>query len=176
MEFCWLVLATVGAWVLLNRHRLGQNAYVIGDNRQAAALMGIPIRRTRIMLFVLVGFAAAFAGLLNSLQIVNFYPNMGDGYLLPTLAAVFVGGTSVFGGRGSIWGTFIGAFMIGGITAGIVAVGLTDYYTSLDLRRGHPHLGLDPRDAPATLRVLMEQRRTGNSARWIVPWLQPARV
>ena len=41
---------------------------------------------------------------------------MGDGYLLPTLAAVFVGGTSVFGGRGSVWGTSIGAFMIGGIT------------------------------------------------------------
>ena len=51
--------------------------------------------------------------------------------LLPTLAAVFVGGTSVFGGRGSIYGTFIGAFMIGGIGAGIVAVGLTDFYTNL---------------------------------------------
>jgi simple sugar transport system permease protein len=131
MEFVWLVLAAVATWLLLNRHRLGQNAYVTGDNRQAAALMGIPIRRTRILLFVLVGFAAAFAGLMNSLQIVNFYPTMGDGYLLPGLAAVFVGGTSVFGGRGSVWGTFIGAFMIGGITAGIVAVGLTDYYTNL---------------------------------------------
>jgi simple sugar transport system permease protein len=131
MEFVWLVLAAVATWFLLNRHRLGQNAYVVGDNRLAAALMGIPIRRTRITLFVLTGLAAAFAGLLNSLQIVNFYPTMGDGYLLPTLAAIFVGGTSVFGGRGSIWGTFIGAFMIGGITAGIVAVGLTDYYTNL---------------------------------------------
>jgi simple sugar transport system permease protein len=131
MEFAWLVVFAVAAWLLLNRHRLGQNAYVTGDNRLAAALMGIPIRRTRIVLFVLTGFAAAFAGLLNSLQIVNFYPTMGDGYLLPTLAAVFVGGTSVFGGRGSVWGTFIGAFMIGGITAGIVAVGLTDYYTNL---------------------------------------------
>jgi simple sugar transport system permease protein len=131
MEFVWLVLAAVATWLLLNRHRLGQNAYVVGDNRLAAALMGIPIRRTRITLFVLTGLAAAFAGLLNSLQIVNFYPTMGDGYLLPTLAAIFVGGTSVFGGRGSIWGTFIGAFMIGGITAGIVAVGLTDYYTNL---------------------------------------------
>lgn len=131
MEFVWLVLAAVATWLLLNRHRLGQNAYVIGDNRLAAALMGVPIRRTRIVLFVLTGFAAAFAGLLNSLQIVNFYPTMGDGYLLPTLAAVFVGGTSVFGGRGSVWGTFIGAFMIGGITAGIVAVGLTDYFTNL---------------------------------------------
>jgi len=131
MEFWWLVVIAICAWVLLNRHRLGQNTYVVGDNQQAAKLMGIPIRRTRIILFVLVGLAAAFAGVLNSLQVVNFYPTMGTGYLLPTLAAVFVGGTSVFGGRGSVWGTFIGAFMIGGITAGIVAVGLTDFYTQL---------------------------------------------
>ena len=131
MEFYWLVLAAIGSWLLLNRHLVGQNTYTIGDNRQAAQLMGIPIRRTRILLFVLTGLAAAFAGMMNSLQVVNFYPSMGAGYLLPTLAAVFVGGTSVFGGRGSIWGTFIGAFMIGGITAGIVAVGLTDYYVNL---------------------------------------------
>jgi simple sugar transport system permease protein len=131
MQFWWLALAAVGTWLLLNRHRLGQNAYAIGANRHAAELMGIPIRRTRIILFALTGLMAAFAGMLNSLQLVNFYPTMGAGYLLPTLAAVFVGGTSVFGGRGSVWGTFIGAFMIGGITAGIVAVGLTDYYTSL---------------------------------------------
>jgi simple sugar transport system permease protein len=131
MEFYWLVLAAIVVWLLLNRHRLGQNAYTIGDNRSAAGLMGIPIRRTRVMLFVIMGFAAALAGLMNSLQVVNFYPSMGPGYLLPTLAAVFVGGTSVFGGRGSVYGTFIGAFMIGGITAGIVAIGLTDYYVNL---------------------------------------------
>jgi simple sugar transport system permease protein len=131
MEFFWLIATAIAVWLLLNRHRLGQNTYAIGDNRQAAALMGTPITRTRILLFVLTGLAAAFAGLMNSLQIVNFYPTMGDGYLLPALAAVFVGGTSVFGGRGSIWGTFVGAFMIGAITAGIVAVGLTDYYTNL---------------------------------------------
>jgi simple sugar transport system permease protein len=131
MQFWWLVVASVATWILLNRHRLGQNAYVIGDNRQAAELMGIPIRRTRITLFVLTGLMAAFAGTLNALQIFNFYPALGSGYLLPTLAAVFVGGTSVFGGRGSVWGTFLGAFMIGGITAGILAVGLTDYYTGV---------------------------------------------
>lgn len=131
-EFFWLVLVTVLAWVLLNRHRVGHNTYVLGDNRQAAQLMGIPIRRTRILLFVLVGVAAAFAGTLNSLRVVNFYPgNLGTGFFLPALAAVFVGGTSVFGGRGSIYGTFIGAFMIGGIQAGIVAAGLTDYWTQL---------------------------------------------
>jgi simple sugar transport system permease protein len=131
MEFVWLLILAVVAWVLLNRHRLGQNAYVVGDNSLAAGLMGIPIRQTRILLFVFTGVAAALAGLMISLQIVNFYPSMGSGFLLPTLAAVFVGGTSVFGGRGSVYGTFLGAFMIGAIQAGIVAAGLTDYYTNL---------------------------------------------
>jgi simple sugar transport system permease protein len=130
MEFWWLVGIAIVSWVLLNRHRLGQNTYIIGDNAQTARLMGIPIRRTRIILFVLTGLAAALAGMMQSLQVVNFYPNMGDAALLSTLAAVFVGGTSVFGGRGSIYGSFIGAFMIGAIPAGIVAVGLTDFWTS----------------------------------------------
>ena len=129
-EFYWLILITGIAWVLLNRHRLGQNAYVIGDNHQAAQLMGIPSNSTRVTLFILVGMAAAFAGALNSLRVVNFYPgNLGSGFFLPALAAVFVGGTSVFGGRGSIYGTFIGALMMGAIQAGIVAAGLTDYWT-----------------------------------------------
>jgi simple sugar transport system permease protein len=129
IQFFWLVALALVAWLLLNRHRLGQNAYVIGDNAQAAQLMGIPIRRTRITLFVLVGVASALAALMNAFSLTNFYPNLGSAYQLPTLAAVFIGGTSVFGGRGTIYGTFLGAFMIGGIQAGVVAVGLTDYYT-----------------------------------------------
>ncbi len=129
MEFFWFVGIAILAWVLLNRHRLGGNTYVIGDNAQTARLMGVPIRRTRIILFMLTGMAAALAGMMMSLQVVNFYPNLGSGLLLPALAAVFVGGTSVFGGRGSIYGTFIGALMIGAIPAGIVASGLTDFWT-----------------------------------------------
>lgn len=129
MQFVWFVILAVITWLLLFRHRLGQNAHVIGDNKQAAGLMGIPIMRTRMILFILTGVAAALAGMMNSFALVNFYPNQGAGFLLPALAAVFVGGTSVFGGRGTIWGTFIGAFLIGGIDAGIVAVGLQDFWT-----------------------------------------------
>lgn len=131
MQFVWFAILAVVTWLLMYRHRLGQNAHVVGDNKQAAALMGIPIMRTRIILFVLTGVAAALAGVMNSFQVFNFYPSQGEGYLLPALAAVFVGGTSVFGGRGTVWGTFIGAFLIGGIEAGIVAVGLKDFYTQL---------------------------------------------
>jgi len=129
IQFFWLIALAVVAWLLLNRHRLGQNAYVIGDNVQAAQLMGIPIKRTRITLFVLVGLASSLAALMNAFSLNNYYPNLGSSYQLMTLAAVFIGGTSVFGGRGTVYGTFLGAFMIGGIQAGIVAVGLTDYYT-----------------------------------------------
>jgi len=129
MEFWWFLGITILVWILLNRHRLGGNTYVIGDNVQTARLMGIPIRATRIILFILTGMAAALAGMMMSLQIVNFYPNLGSGLLLPALAAVFVGGTSVFGGRGSVYGTFLGALMIGAIPAGIVAAGLTDFWT-----------------------------------------------
>ncbi len=129
MQFVWFAVLAVVIWVLMYRHRLGQNAHVIGDNPQAAGLMGIPIMRTRMILFVITGALAALAGVMNSFQVFNFYPAQGSGYLLPALAAVFVGGTSVFGGRGTIWGTFIGAFLIGGIEAGIVAVGMKDFYT-----------------------------------------------
>jgi len=130
MEFIWFSAIAILAWVLLNRHRLGGNTYIIGDNTQTARLMGLPIRTTRIILFVLTGMAAALAGMMMSMQVVNFYPNLGTGLLLPALAAVFVGGTSVFGGRGSIYGTFIGALMIGAIPAGIIASGLTDFWTN----------------------------------------------
>ena len=129
MEFVWFVAFAILTWILLNRHSVGGNAYVIGDNAQTARLMGMPIRKTRITLFVLTGVAAALAGMMMSLQVVNFYPNLGTGLLLPALAAVFVGGTSVFGGQGSVYGTFIGALMIGAIPAGIVASGLTDFWT-----------------------------------------------
>ncbi|MBO0844036.1 MAG: ABC transporter permease [Nocardioides sp.] len=131
MQFVWFVVLAVISWVLLFRHRLGQNAHVIGDNKQAAGLMGIPIMRTRMILFILTGVVAALAGMMNSFAVINFYPNQGGSTLLPALAAVFVGGTSVFGGRGTIWGTAVGAFLIGGIDAGAVAVGLKDFWTQV---------------------------------------------
>ena len=131
MQMIWLVIIAIATWVLLNRHRFGANIYVIGDNKQTAELMGINTARTRMLMFALVGLAAAFAGILASLQVSFFWPSLGEGRLLQTLAAVFVGGTSVFGGVGTIFGTFIGAFVIGTIEAAIVAIGWTGFWTQL---------------------------------------------
>ncbi len=130
-QFLWMIIFAVVMWVLLNRHRIGAHVYLIGDNTNSARLMGISVDQRRVLLFAVVGVASAFAGLIASLSISYFYPTLGTGYLLQTLAAIFLGGTPVFGGVGTILGTFVGCFIIGIIEPGTVAVGLTGFYTQL---------------------------------------------
>jgi simple sugar transport system permease protein len=131
MQMIWLVIITILVWVLLNRHRFGAHIYLTGDNIKSAELMGVNTGRVRIQAFMLVGLVSAFAGIISSFYIAYFWPNMGSGYLMNTLAAVFLGGTSVFGGVGTILGTFLGTFIIGSIDAATVAVGLTGFLTQM---------------------------------------------
>jgi simple sugar transport system permease protein len=130
-QMIWAVVVAILMWVLLNRHKFGAHVYLIGDNRESAKLMGVNVDVTRMMVFAVVGLAAALGGVLASLEVSYFWVTLGDGYLLRTLASVFVGGTSVFGGTGTIIGTFVGCFIIGAIEAGTVAIGLTGFWTQL---------------------------------------------
>ena len=130
-EMFWMLVVAVIVWLLLNRHQFGAHVYLIGDNEASARLMGVNVDRTRILLFAYVGVASAFAGVLSSLQLSTFFPTLGEGQLMPTLSAVFLGGTSVFGGEGTIFGTFIGCFVFGMIKPGLIAVGMTGYWTQL---------------------------------------------
>lgn len=131
MQMIWLVVIAIATWVLLNRHKFGAHIYLIGDNVDSAKLMGINTGRTRIIAFMLIGVVSAFAGVVASLHVTYFWPSLGDGLLLRTLASVFLGGTSVFGGVGTVLGTFIGAFIIGAIEAATVAIRLTGFWTQL---------------------------------------------
>ena len=130
-QMIWTVIVAVLVWVFLNRHKFGAHVYLIGDNEDSARLMGVNVDRTRMVVFAIVGIAAAFAGFLASLEVNYFWVTLGEGYLMRTLASVFLGGTSVFGGTGTILGTFIGCFIIGAIEAGTVAIGLTGFWTQL---------------------------------------------
>jgi simple sugar transport system permease protein len=130
-QFWWSIAIAILCWIILNRTRLGAHIYLIGDNEKSARLMGVNANRTRTAVFVMMGLAAAFAGVLASLQVSFFWPSLGEGYLLSTLSSVFLGGTSVFGGTGTILGTFLGSYIIGAINAGIVAIGLTGFWTEL---------------------------------------------
>jgi simple sugar transport system permease protein len=127
----WFLALALLFWLLLKRHRFGSHILLVGDNVQSAGMMGVRVSRVKLLVFMQMGFFASFAGILASLEVTYLWPTMGEGYLLRTLAAVFVGGTSVFGGMGTVLGTFIGSIIIGSLEGGIVAIGLTGFWTQL---------------------------------------------
>jgi len=130
-QMLWTIIVAGIVWLFLNRHKFGAHVYLIGDNVESAKLMGVNAARTKLLVFAIMGMAAAFAGLVVSLEVLYFWPTMGEWYLLSTLSSVFLGGTSVFGGTGTIFGTFVASFIIGAINGGIVAAGLAGFWTQL---------------------------------------------
>ncbi len=127
-QFLWMIAAGLFFGVLLKRHRFGSHLLFVGDNEQSAAMMGINVNRVKTIAFMQVGACAAFVGILSTLEVTYFWPSQGQGYLMSALAAVFVGGTSVFGGMGTILGTFLGALLIGSLEAGIISSGLSGFW------------------------------------------------
>ncbi len=131
MQAVWFLALGVGFWFLLMRHKFGSHVLFVGDNKDSARMMGINNDLIKTLVFVQMGIITAFVSILSNLEVTYFYPSQGQGYLLTTLAAVFIGGTSVFGGKGTVFGTFIGALIIGSLEAGIIAIGLTGFLIQL---------------------------------------------
>lgn len=130
-QFWWTVLVTFILWFVLNRTKFGAHVFLTGDNKTSAELMGVNIKQVKRRTFAIMGFFAAFAGLVASFEVAYFWPTLGDGLLMNTIASVFLGGTSVFGGIGTVTGTFVGSFIIGAINAGIVASGINAFFTQV---------------------------------------------
>ena len=127
-QFIWFVALTgLMQWVY-RYHKFGNHIHFVGDNKDSAQMMGINVDRVKIIAFVQLGFFSALAGIFTMYEMLYFWPTQGSGLMLTTLAAVFVGGTSVFGGRGTVYGTFIGVLIIGSLESGIVALGLSGFY------------------------------------------------
>jgi ribose/xylose/arabinose/galactoside ABC-type transport system permease subunit len=107
------------AWLLLMRTPFGRHVYATGGNREAAWLAGIRVDRVLLAVYGLSGLSAGLAGVLVASRLNAGYPKAGEFYELDAVTAVVVGGTSLFGGRGSIWGTLAGAFFIGILNNGL---------------------------------------------------------
>ncbi len=127
----WCLAIAGGLGLILNRHVFGDQVLFIGDDIRTARLMGINTDRVRVLLFVLMGTMSALVSVLVCLEMANWWPTQGEGYLLLVFAAIFIGGTSVFGGEGTIFGTLVGAIIIGIIEAGIISAGLSGFWTRL---------------------------------------------
>ncbi len=114
-----MVVVFILAWIALMRTPFGRHVYATGGNVDAAWLSGVRVRRVQFTVYALCGLASGLAGVLVASRLEAGYPRAGELYELDAIAAVVVGGTSLFGGRGSIWGTLAGAFFIGVLNNGL---------------------------------------------------------
>ncbi len=117
------ILLFIALQFFTSRMRAGREFYAVGGNRQAAIDAGIPVKLRLFTAFMLCGFVAALAGVINTLELTAADPTAGSSVLLASFAAVIIGGNLLNGGRGSLVGTMIGAFALGLMQVGLTFAG-----------------------------------------------------
>jgi len=128
----FIVLVIIGQLVL-TRTVFGLRVVSVGDNATAAKLGGIPVGRTRVLTFVLIGALAGVAGIVFSTQVGVAEAQAGTGYELDVIAAAVIGGASLSGGRGSILGAFLGACLLGLLRNSFILLGLSSFLQQLSI-------------------------------------------
>lgn len=125
----WIMItfALIAAFVAA-RTPFGRQVYAIGGNERAAQLSGVRVKRVIVIVYMISGFCAAMVGLIIASRLVAAHPATGTFFELNAIAVVVLGGTSLMGGRGTIGGTIIGAFVIGALNAGMVMVGISSFW------------------------------------------------
>jgi ribose/xylose/arabinose/galactoside ABC-type transport system permease subunit len=125
---CAVVFLGIVGETLQLRGRIGTRLYAIGSNPEAAFVAGIPVRRVRLFAYLFCGLMAALAGLVIAARIGSGDPQAGSQFTLTSVTAVVVGGTSIFGGRGTVVGTLLGAILLMLIQNSLNQLHVTAYY------------------------------------------------
>jgi ribose transport system permease protein len=120
----WTVLAVLVGWHLLRQRRYGAHVLAVGNSASAARVSGIKVNRIRLMVFVGSAMAAALAGLLYAGRLHGARYTLGETDLMTVIAAAIVGGTSLFGGKGTVIGALIGSLLMSMINNGLILAGL----------------------------------------------------
>jgi erythritol transport system permease protein len=128
----WIMIVVAAAAVVVTtKTPFGRRVYAVGGNERAAILAGIRVNRIKIAVYVLSGACAALAGLLLTSELGAAYPDTATTYELNAIAAAVLGGTALSGGRGTIIGTVMGAFVIGFLSDGLVLIGVSTFWQSV---------------------------------------------
>lgn len=114
--------------VVLSRTAFGASIYAVGGNEEAARLSGINVRRVKFLVYVICGLLTGLAAMVLMGRLSSAQPNMGQGFELDAIAAVVLGGTSLMGGRGTIWGALVGALVIGILNNGFNLLSVDPYF------------------------------------------------
>lgn len=113
---------------ILEKTTFGRRVYATGSNEVSAKLAGVNIDKTRLITYAISGGMAALSGLILLSRLSSAQPTLGEGYELDAIASVALGGTSMNGGRGRIWGTFVGVLIIAVLNNGLNILGVSSYY------------------------------------------------
>jgi ribose transport system permease protein len=124
----WMLLLFAGFWFLLKKTVFGRHLYATGGNEEAARLSGVKVDRVKLWVYTASGAMSAMAGVVLTSRLNSAQPTAGTGYELDAIAAVVLGGTSLSGGRGWIFGTLIGALLIGVLNNGLNLLGVSSFY------------------------------------------------
>jgi ribose transport system permease protein len=127
----WMAIVVAVAAVVLRRTRYGRHIHAIGDNAQAAMLSGLPVERDKVIAFAIAGGLSALAGLLLAARLGSVQTSMGEVFLLPAYAAVFLGTTVSRTGVPTIWGTLLGVALAGVIANGLTIIGVATFVQSM---------------------------------------------
>jgi ribose transport system permease protein len=122
------LLVVILGHTLLTRTIFGRHVYAVGGNAEAARLSGVNISRVRLSVYTISGLLSGLAAIILMSRLNSGQPTVGQGYELYAIAAVVVGGTSLFGGSGSVAGTAIGALIIGVINMGLDLRGISSFW------------------------------------------------
>lgn len=122
-----IAIAAMGA-VVAGKTPFGRRVYAVGGNERAAELSGVRVPNIKFAVYVMSGFCAAIVGLIIAAELSAAHPATGETFELNAIAAVVLGGTSLMGGRGSVGGTILGAFVIGVLADGLVLLGVSEFW------------------------------------------------
>lgn len=123
-----MIVIAILAHIFLSRMKLGRYIYFTGSNIQAARLSGINVNRIKLLVFTICSALAATEAVIETSRMNAAQPAAGIGYELSAIGAVIIGGSSLFGGEGTVLGTILGATLLGMITNGLVLLGVSAYW------------------------------------------------
>ncbi len=123
-----LIVVALGAAYFARFVPLGRHIFAVGGNERASRMSGIRVNRVKMFVYMFSGFCAAIVGLVISSELMASHPATGTNLELNAIAAAVLGGTSMSGGRGTIGGTIIGAFVIGILSDGLVMMGVSSFW------------------------------------------------
>ncbi len=126
-----LLAVLIGGWLIFKRTRLATRIYGIGSNAKASFLSGTNVARTTVLVYMISGLFAALAGIYRTIEATSGSPVAGNPFILNSVAAVVIGGTSLAGGRGGVLGAIAGAFILTLIADLIFFAGISSYYSTI---------------------------------------------